>query len=182
MHLPRETTSLLARRIGALDAVTRSVLAGGAVIGMTFEDVLLSAAAGTDARSVEAALAEARRADLVEDDGGGTHRFFHHTIRDALLVGLVESDAQQIHLRVAEALDRPPGPDGRPPRAMAIEHDGLDPAGSPNTVFGDEEGATDADRLYRLAHEGLPWLVSTTSAPSKSSKLPDVRCYVREAH
>jgi eukaryotic-like serine/threonine-protein kinase len=152
MHLPRETASLLARRIGALDAVTRSVLAGGAIIGMAFEDSLLSAAAHTDARSVVAALAEARRADLVEDDGGGSHRFFHHTIRDAMLAGLDDSGAQEIHRRVAEALDHREGFEGQRPRASEIEHDGGDSPGSKSTVFGEDEGTTDADRLYRLAH------------------------------
>lgn len=129
MHLPRGTENLLAHRIAALDPVTRSVLAAGAIIGMEFDDSLLSVSSADDASSIAPALAEARRAELVEADDVVGHRFIHHSVRDALLSGLDESAAGEIHGRVAEALDR---------------------------QLGRKHHETDADRLYRVAyHYGL---------------------------
>lgn len=125
MHLPRETASLLARRIGALDPVTRSVLESAAVVGMEFEEGMVAAAAAASAESVAIALSDARRADLIEVAGGDSHRFIHHTVRDALSTALDERAAKEIHRRIAEALDDP----------TTVEREDLD-----------------ADRAYRLAY------------------------------
>lgn len=166
MHLPSETASLLARRIGLLDPGPRSVLACGAVVGMTFEDELLSAAAEMDRQSVSAALAEARRADLVETDDGGGHRFIHHTVRDALLAGLDERRAREIHGRIAEALD-----DGRvdEPHARLLFEVERRTRGD-LAIPSDPPEAPDAGLLYRLAYHygaseplGSPQRVSATN-------------------
>lgn len=151
MHLPRGSTSLLARRIAGLEPTTRSVLSSAAIVGMAFENELLPAAAAVGSKSVLSALAEARRAELIESEVGGSYRFIHHTVRDALLAGLTERASQIIHRRVAEALDDSHALESCTRLDLQADRSGRS-AGSPSSVSPDRIGDTvDADHVYRVA-------------------------------
>ncbi len=104
--LPGGALELLSRRLGELPAATRSVFQAAAVLGLSFEDALLAEVAGVEADDLGFALAQARRARLVEAEPPGRHRFLHDSLREALLAGLDGEARRSIHQATAEALDR----------------------------------------------------------------------------
>lgn len=105
MELPGETAALLARRIEDLDSMTVTTLTAAAVVGKTFDDVLLQSVCELEAGHVNAALAEARRALLIVSAPRGAHRFLHDSMREALLRRIGDAARRALHQSVAEALD-----------------------------------------------------------------------------
>ncbi|HEY6559487.1 MAG TPA: AAA family ATPase [Polyangiaceae bacterium] len=105
MELPGHAAALLARRIDDLDAMTITTLSVAAVVGKTFDDTLLQSVCELEDGHVNAALAEGRRALLVESAPRGTHRFLHDSVREALLRRLGDAAHRALHQRIAEALD-----------------------------------------------------------------------------
>ncbi|HEY2408651.1 MAG TPA: response regulator [Polyangiaceae bacterium] len=105
MDLPRGAQELLARRISELSTATIDVLATAAVIGTVFEGALLTRACQVDGKHLEEALADSRRALLVETNDQDRHRFVHDSVREALLARLSQQSAEELHQRIAESLD-----------------------------------------------------------------------------
>ncbi|HMJ12289.1 MAG TPA: AAA family ATPase [Polyangiaceae bacterium] len=105
MELSGETAALLARRIDDLDDMTVATLSAAAVVGKSFDDAVLPAVCELEGGHVHAALAEARRALLIESAPRGRHRFLHDSVREALLQRLGEPARRGLHQRVAETLD-----------------------------------------------------------------------------
>jgi tRNA A-37 threonylcarbamoyl transferase component Bud32/tetratricopeptide (TPR) repeat protein len=104
MQLPGSTQEVLERRIQSLDEMTKSTLSAAAVVGMTFSDRLLPSICGLEEGHTTAALAEARRAMLVEAGPLGTHSFVNDSVKEALLMSLTADVRQELHQRTAEAL------------------------------------------------------------------------------
>src|SRR5690606_30793711 len=71
MHLPRGALALLERRLRELPEATRRVFEAAAVVGRAFDHALLAAGVGVTSEELDFALAEARRAGLVEPIPGG---------------------------------------------------------------------------------------------------------------
>jgi signal transduction histidine kinase/ActR/RegA family two-component response regulator/tetratricopeptide (TPR) repeat protein len=144
MHLPNEASSLLRRRIEALEPKVRSVLSVAAIIGSTFEVDLLTELEG---ETVPASLLDARWSQLVEPADEGYYRFIHQTVPEALLAVRPPRSVAEIHQRVAVALDdRRSQPSAVPSSRVAL-------SASPRRS-GDTQGASvslDADPIYRLA-------------------------------
>jgi signal transduction histidine kinase/ActR/RegA family two-component response regulator len=166
MQLPSGTTSLLRRRIGNLDETTRSVLTTAAVIGMTFEDELLVSSMPAHPEWVTEGLAEAQRAQVIEAAGGETHRFIHHTVRDALLGVCEERTLEEVHQLVAEALDAR----GADTSASGLRFE-IENSGAASEFMKElrplDTSAVDADPLYRLAFHyaaGVPGRAPVRSA------------------
>src|SRR5262249_14072809 len=90
--------------------MTKSTLTAAAIIGMTFSDRLLPHTCGLEEGHTTAALAEARRAMLVEPARLGTHRFVHDSVREVLLKSMTEGASRGFHQRAAEAMDAVIGP------------------------------------------------------------------------
>ena len=106
MKLPGEIVAILARRIEVLDELTRDTLRAAAVIGMEFDDEVLPLACALEEGHVHAALAEGRRALLIEAAPRSSHRFVHDSVREALLNALTENELRGLHQKVAEAIDQ----------------------------------------------------------------------------
>jgi signal transduction histidine kinase/CheY-like chemotaxis protein len=104
LELPKGSLELLLRRLRHLDDSTVELLELAAVIGMTFEPVLLERAGTCSKQVITSLLAESRRAMLVEPTETG-YRFFHDAVREALLLRIGSGDLKALHQRIAEALD-----------------------------------------------------------------------------
>ena len=106
MKLPGEIVAILTRRIETLDDLTRDTLRAAAVIGMEFDDGVLPLACALEEGHVHAALAEGRRALLIEAAPRASHRFVHDSVREALLHSLSEDEVRALHQKAAEAIDQ----------------------------------------------------------------------------
>jgi eukaryotic-like serine/threonine-protein kinase len=106
MRLPGEIVAILARRLDTLDDLTRSALQAAAVIGMEFDDDVLPLTCGLEEGHVHAALAEGRRALLIEAAPRSSHRFVHDSVREALLHALSDVEMRGLHQKAAEAMDQ----------------------------------------------------------------------------
>jgi class 3 adenylate cyclase/predicted ATPase len=102
--------SLMARldRLGPIKHVAQSA----ACIGREFSHELLAAVAGLDARGLQDALEQLARAELVFRHGTppeATYSFKHALVRDTAYESLLRSRRQQLHGRIADALERQGG-------------------------------------------------------------------------
>lgn len=105
--LPGTLRSLLTASVDRLPAADRSLLQVAAVIGRRFDRALLAAVVGTDADDVRASLELMVRADLVRRDGNSSEYVFKHVlVRDALYDSLLNAVRGQLHLKVAEEIER----------------------------------------------------------------------------
>jgi eukaryotic-like serine/threonine-protein kinase len=105
LAMPEDVLGLILARSTALDPDTRAVLATAAVIGSRFRPDVLVPAHGVDLPAVQAALAEATAAGVVEPLPSGGYAFVHNAIRQALLAGLDAGDAERRHAAAAAAYD-----------------------------------------------------------------------------
>jgi predicted ATPase len=142
----------------------REVAQIGAVIGREFSHDMLSTVAGRSAASLEAALAELVRSELIFRSGmppDVRYRFKHSLVQQVTYETLLRSRRQELHARVAKAIvERFPD--------EALEHLLLHHA----TLAGDDALATRAciaaserslqifapEEAYRLAERGLKHL------------------------
>ena len=104
--LPMSLQSLLAARVGRLAPESRAVLQAASVLGRRFDTTLLAATIGAGSE-VDAALAEASIHDLAYPCGSTAEfEFKHALVRDALYQSLLTEPRRELHLRVAEELER----------------------------------------------------------------------------
>ncbi|HEY6727513.1 MAG TPA: response regulator [Polyangiaceae bacterium] len=123
LGVPRGGLELLARRLEALRPNTLEMLLTAAVQGSTFDVPLLCDAMAAPEPEVNAMLAEACGATLVESVAG-EYGFVHDSVREVLLSRIDSVKRRELHQRVGDALRRTL--DG-PPGAAAI---GATPPGS----------------------------------------------------
>ena len=105
LRLPSQTAELVARRIEALGPQTQQTLVTAAALGFSFADKLIIGITQLSEGETHAALADARRATLIESHTQGSHCFVHDLVREALLEHLSSDERRAIHQRVAETLD-----------------------------------------------------------------------------
>jgi class 3 adenylate cyclase len=105
--LPTSVESLLTARIDRLSDSDRTVLQAAAVIGRRFEADLLASVVGIGPHG---ALATATALDLVHPDRNSVdYEFRHALIRDALYETLLSAPRAEMHLKVAEEIERRSG-------------------------------------------------------------------------
>ena len=75
------------------------------MVGRSFEHALLAEIVGVDDDGLGFAIAQVRRAGLVEAAPGAVSRFVHDSVREALLEGVDPANLRVLHQRVAEVLD-----------------------------------------------------------------------------
>ncbi len=171
MHLPRETASLLRRRIDSLEPATRSLLTVGAAFGVSFEEELLVAASTASTQEVAAMLGDAQRAQLIEPAGDAGFRFIHHTLRDVLLAAADPGLLQLTHQRIAEVFDEKEARRaGSGELRFEIEQGRVSSSGllrgdAPTTAD------SDADPIYRLAFHYAAGVPGKTSARSAAANI-----------
>lgn len=109
------TRDLIAFRLDQLPAATRELLEVAAVVGVTFATQTVAAVTERDCAEVEAELESVARAaaflrrgaEIAWPDGtrGCEHEFRHALYRQVLLRGITPTRRQQLHRRIALALE-----------------------------------------------------------------------------
>jgi signal transduction histidine kinase/CheY-like chemotaxis protein/tetratricopeptide (TPR) repeat protein len=102
--LPSGALAHLGTRIQELPAATRRVFEVAAILGTRFDDALLAKVLELDAEDVGYALADGRRAGLLEPTESDGHMFTHDSVRELLTDGLDEGSRQKWHQRAAERI------------------------------------------------------------------------------
>jgi signal transduction histidine kinase/tetratricopeptide (TPR) repeat protein len=171
VSLRRGEVALLGHRLDELPAATRSVLDLAAVLGTSFDEVLLARAVGLAPGDVGFALADARQAGLVISEERQRHRFVHETLRDVVLAGLDAGALRRHHQTVAELLDADPRPTFET-RCMAAGHyaEG-DVAKNPHAAHRAAREAADA-ALERFDNESARRFLDFAAAAAAVAGLP----------
>jgi DNA-binding CsgD family transcriptional regulator/tetratricopeptide (TPR) repeat protein len=102
---PEGVRDVVAARLGRLVPPARRTLAMAAVIGPTFDAVVLAAVAGEPVATVMTTLDVAVQSRIVSEYGSGGYRFAHELIRRSIRDGLGSAERRRLHLAVARALD-----------------------------------------------------------------------------
>lgn len=108
LAIPASLNDSLMARLDRLLSV-KQVAQTAACIGRDFGHALLAAVAGLSARHLQDALEQLVRAELVFQHGTSpeaTYSFKHALVRDAAYESLLRSRRQQLHGRIADALER----------------------------------------------------------------------------
>jgi class 3 adenylate cyclase len=104
--LPASVRSLLTARVDRLAPKDRRLLQAAAVMGRSFDPLLLSAVADS-ANDTEARLAQMRALDLIHAEGKSSdYSFKHALVRDALYQSLLTGPRVALHLKIAEEIER----------------------------------------------------------------------------
>ncbi|MBI2724409.1 MAG: AAA family ATPase [Chloroflexi bacterium] len=105
--VPTTIRGMIAARIDRLDAGRRAILQEASVIGREFLFTILSQVRGTDA-ALAAALGDLESADLIrrrDVDADLEYLFKHALTQEVAYSGLLRSKRQELHLRVAQAME-----------------------------------------------------------------------------
>jgi len=105
---PESVRDVAQYRLARLADSTKALLEVAAIVGAEFELGVLREAARLDDEALYGALEEAVRAGTIEEVPGAglSHRFTHELVRRALADGLTRLRRAELHLGVAEALER----------------------------------------------------------------------------
>jgi tetratricopeptide (TPR) repeat protein len=149
--LPEAIKEAVRARLAALSDRARDVLTVAAVLGREITVHVLRHATELEPEPLLEALHECASADVLEDvtGSGNRYRFSHQIIRETL-----ESEAPpvrrlQLHLRVAEALERVYGPESEP-HVAELAHHFLASAALGGVERAVEYGLRAGDRAMRL--------------------------------
>lgn len=105
--LPGTLRSLLTASVDRLPPADRSLLQVASVIGRGFDRTLLAAIAGADTDDLRASLEVMVRADIVRQEENSSEYVFKHVlVRDALYDSLLSAVRSQLHVKVAEEIER----------------------------------------------------------------------------
>jgi adenylate cyclase len=122
VDVPATLHGLLLSRVDRLPAAPRRLLQEAAVVGTTFDEVLLRDVA-TEPGTGRATLDQLVEADLVRAVGhwrdGRRYRFTHTLVHEVVYQNLLLSRRTELHERVARALERAVGP--HPERLTDLE-------------------------------------------------------------
>jgi DNA-binding SARP family transcriptional activator/tetratricopeptide (TPR) repeat protein len=126
--VPESVKDVLGNRLARLSGACRSVLAQAAVLGRAFSFEVLARMSDSGDEEAIAALDEARAAQLVvEEHGGSSHAFTHALVRETLYGDLSTPRRQRLHARAARAIEAVDG--DRALAALAIHQRLAGPSG-----------------------------------------------------
>lgn len=105
--VPDSIRDVIARRLARLPEIDRTVLRVAAVVGRTFDLVLLEVVCGLEEDVVDEAVDRATELGIVCSEAGriGRHRFVHALTQQTLLDVTGPARVRRIHSRVAQALE-----------------------------------------------------------------------------
>jgi hypothetical protein len=104
--LPDTVGETILRRVDRLTPPTRRLLSVAALLGRDFDVSLLAATAKLDRANVEASVAEATDASVVEPLGGDRYLFSHALVQATLATAIEDRRRARLHLAAAEALEQ----------------------------------------------------------------------------
>jgi hypothetical protein len=107
--IPESVRAVIRDRIDLLDAEPRAVLEAAAVIGREVSPLLLAAVCLRDPVKVATDLAAAAALGLVSERPHGRGMFTHGLFAEVLRSSLPPAERAELHLRVADELERHPG-------------------------------------------------------------------------
>ena len=137
--LPPGIVGAVRQRVARLAPETVELLRTAAIIGRTFDPVLLAEVAGQEAEDVEERLQPAVRARLVRTGAAGTLTFSHDKIRECLYDDVTAVRRRRLHGLIGRTLE------------MAAQV-GMEPDTAPDA---EPEGARRlADLAFHFAHSG----------------------------
>lgn len=103
---PRSLVGIVARRLAALDALSREVIEAAAVVGREFSLALVAAVAGVPRERATSALHDAKGREVIDEVEQGRYRFVHDKLRESAYAGIDEARRRALHGRAAEAIER----------------------------------------------------------------------------
>ena len=103
--VPGGVRDVVRQRLAELEPVSARVLAVAAVVGRSFDVVVVGRAAGAGTEGVDDAVESALMLGLVEVGEPGRYRFSHALVRDAVYEGLAAPARARAHADVALALE-----------------------------------------------------------------------------
>jgi tetratricopeptide (TPR) repeat protein len=107
--VPENVRLVIGRRLERLSENEKRVLATAAVIGRSFSFQLLLEISGIDMDELFAVIEKAQQMGIIVASAEGPERpltFGHELVRQTLLVGISTPREQQLHLGVADAIER----------------------------------------------------------------------------
>jgi tetratricopeptide (TPR) repeat protein len=120
LPIPDTVKEVISRRIARLPSETRAVLEIAAVVGRDFATGSVSDILGLSPPVVEDRLIDAERGGLIGATGAQTWRFSHVLVCEALYRDTPRERRADLHLQIAEVLQR--GPAGRGQTAAEVAH------------------------------------------------------------
>ena len=107
--VPENVRLIIGRRLARLDENEKRMLAAAAVIGRSFSFKLLTAVCEVDADELFTVIEKAQQMGVIVPSSGGPETpftFTHELVRQTLLAGFSAPRRQQLHMRVADAIER----------------------------------------------------------------------------
>ena len=124
LELPPDAIGLVIRRLDGIGPRSRDLLTLAAAIGSRFRAPALAAVAELDLEAVHDVLSRAADLRLLDELANGEFRFGHDRIRGALLADHDCGQVDELHGRIAEAMQAMPAPEGGHPagHSYAVAH------------------------------------------------------------
>ncbi|MDP8923119.1 MAG: DUF2791 family P-loop domain-containing protein, partial [Chloroflexota bacterium] len=110
--LPPTIVEAIRQRLGLLSDAAVDVLRTAAIVGRTFDPLLLAEVVGREPEDVEERLREVERAQLVRHDAAGAYTFSHDKIRECLYDEVTTVRRRRLHGLIGRALEAAAEPSG----------------------------------------------------------------------
>lgn len=113
IEVPERVRAVIEQRLDGLPESARTILREASVLGQRFSFTQVQSLTQRQEEEIESALDQAAAIGLLGAGGGDWFEFPHALTQAALYAGLSTRRRRRLHLRVAEALERTPGAEGR---------------------------------------------------------------------
>jgi tetratricopeptide (TPR) repeat protein len=180
LRLPADRAELIAQRIGKFSSSTQAVLGTAAILGREFDIGLLVGAGAGSEPAVRLAISDAIVSGLLrptDERRSGGFAFAHDEIAEVLVESIPRDRARQLHLRVAQALEK-----ARPERAgeIALHFDAA--VEFPNAYKWSQVAAKAADRVYAhgAAASYLQMAARNATSPAELAEIRVALAHVAE--
>ena len=180
LRLPAGRRALIAQRLSKFSSSTQAVLGSAAIAGREFDVKLLVGAGAGSEPAVRLAISEAALAGLLRptlERRQGGFAFAHDEVAEVLVEAIPRDRARQLHLRVAQALERQ-----HPDRAGEIALH-FDAAGESGDAYRWAQAAAKAaDRVYAhtAAESYLLMAARNATTPAELAEIRVLLAHVAE--
>jgi tetratricopeptide (TPR) repeat protein len=109
IDVPENVRLIIGRRLARLEENERRALAAAALIGRSFSFQLLSGISQIDVDELFTVIEKAQQMGIIVPSSEGPERpftFSHELVRQTLLAGISDPRQEQLHARVADAIER----------------------------------------------------------------------------